>query len=104
LGCTGRNCAHCARWAGGPGRRGRVEVSEVANGRNSIARNLASFHFEAEPGVSRIFRLLAGERSEETAEEPIKLLEVNENTIPVGIYPVWLPPDSGHGLHYPVIV
>jgi hypothetical protein len=64
------------------------------------ARKLAEVHYEVEPGMIRIFRLIGDVDAEARAEEPIKLLEVNENTVPVGIMPLGFGPSPSHGIHH----
>ena len=51
-----------------------------------IAKVLAHAHHEAEPRISRIVRLVAD--AEQDGNEPIKLLEVNPDTPPSGIFPI----------------
>ena len=52
------------------------------------ARKLAEAHYEVEVGITQIFRITRSAEAEVLPNEPIKLLEVNENTIPVGIMPL----------------
>ena len=54
--------------------------------KTEIARKLARSHREVEPGISRIFRVIA--EREQDAGEPVKLLEVNPDTSPSGIWPI----------------
>ena len=46
-----------------------------------VAHKLAKYHFLIEEGMERIFIMRAGL---EDLREPIKLLEVNANTVPIG--------------------
>lgn len=59
--------------------------------KNEIAKELAEAHRKIEPGISRIFRVVAEE--EERVGEPVKLLEVNPETSPSGIVPIAFGPD-----------
>lgn len=68
------------------------------------ARHLAAAHYTVEPGITLIFRLLASATAERKPYEPIKLLEVNEYTIPVGIMPLGFGPAPAHGIHFPSVI
>jgi hypothetical protein len=67
------------------------------------AEYLARRHKEIEPGILAVYELLA-EGLEDNSEEPVKLLEVNTATIPVGIQPIYFTPDPFHGLPFPTII
>ncbi|MCY3022392.1 MAG: hypothetical protein NTW87_25710 [Planctomycetota bacterium] len=72
----------------------------VIVGNAQYAAELARAHFDLEPGITRIVRLLSS--NEELPNEPLKLLEVNTNSVGVGIRPIefaarvegaaWYPP------------
>lgn len=47
---------------------------------------LADAHRKVEPGISRIIRVVSDR--EQDANEPVKLLEVNPDTSPSGIFPI----------------
>jgi hypothetical protein len=66
------------------------------------AKRLAQAHFLVEPGITRIFRLECD--TEQRPEEPIKLLEVNANTIAAGIVPVQFGPDAETGISFRSII
>ncbi len=68
------------------------------------AVSLAQMHYEVETGLSQIFRITATPEAEVRPTEPIKLLEVNENTIPSGIMPIQFGPSPASGLHYSSVV
>jgi AMMECR1 domain-containing protein len=70
--------------------------------KDSAAAKLANSHFDIESGMLRIFRLIGPEESNPT--EPIKLLEVNKNTIAVGIDPLYFGSHSGSGIFYPSVI
>jgi len=64
------------------------------------AAALARAHYEVEPGLRAIYRLAGPDPN----YLRIKLLEVNEQTVPTGIIPVGFPPHPASGLHYPSVV
>jgi hypothetical protein len=64
------------------------------------AQKLAQAHYAIEPGITQIFRIRRADE-EESFSEPIKLLEVNENTIPSGVMPIHFGPAPGIGVTYP---
>lgn len=66
--------------------------------KDAIAKELARAHFAIEPEIERIFRLLGS--NEADPQEPLKLLEVNPNTVPEGIVPVEFGPDAEAGIPY----
>ncbi len=72
--------------------------------RHEELRKLAEAHYRVEPGITRIYRMIGGAEAEVRPNEPIKLLEVNENTIPSGIMPLGFGPAPAHGFHYPSII
>ena len=60
--------------------------------KNEVARELASFHADVEQSVVKVVRLRTN--CEDDPSEPIKLLELNRNTIPSGIVPVYFGPSD----------
>jgi hypothetical protein len=64
------------------------------------AAALARAHYEVEPGLRAIYRL----EGPDPNDLRIKLLEVNEQTVPTGIVPVGFAPHPASGLHYPSVV
>ncbi len=67
------------------------------------ARMLAQMHYEFEPGMVEIFRLIDEGADECNPSEPIKLLEVNQDTIPSGILPLGFDPIPASG-NFPSVV
>jgi hypothetical protein len=65
---------------------------------------LAHKHYEVEEGMTHIFRLVGTPEAEINPSEPIKLLEVNESTIPSGILPLHFGPLPSAGFHYPSVI
>jgi len=72
--------------------------------KDQAAAELAQAHFDYESGISRIVRLLGPADAESRPDEPIKLLEVNELTIPSGILPLQFDADPSHGIDYPAVI
>lgn len=68
------------------------------------ARILAEAHYRVEPGITRIFRLSGTAEAESCPDEPIKLLEVNESSIPSGIMPLRFDAAPGRGIHWPSVI
>ena len=71
--------------------------------RDAVTLSLARFHYETLPEITDIFRLMSPER-EDLQSEPIKLLEVNPETVPTGITPLAFPPIPASGIYPSVIV
>lgn len=74
------------------------------NGKEEVARILAEFHYRTEPGITEIFRLKSNGEAEELPDEPVKLLEVNEDTIPSGVMPLGFGPSPSDGITYASII
>lgn len=68
------------------------------------ACRLAEIHYEVEEGITQIFRLAGDAAAEVLPEEPIKLLEVNQDTIPSGVMPLQFGPVPTHGIHHRSII
>ena len=72
--------------------------------KDEVARHLAHLHYDVEAGMTKIFRVMASPDRESRAEEPIKLLEVNEYTSPSGVMPLGFGPSPGSGVPFPSII
>lgn len=72
--------------------------------RDEEAKELAEKHFLVESGLTRIFRISGSAEVEFRPNEPIKLLEINENTLPSGILPIQFGPSPALGLTHPSII
>jgi hypothetical protein len=70
--------------------------------RNEVAHRLAEAHFHSEPSITNIYRLIGP--NENDADEPIKLLEVNQDTVPGGIQPIYFSAHPASGIMYPSAV
>jgi hypothetical protein len=68
------------------------------------AEELAKRHYTVEEGVTEIIRFKASFEVEVQRGEPIKLLEVNANTVPSGIMPIQFGPSPEFGVTYPTTV
>lgn len=68
------------------------------------AARLANMHYEIEEGMTQIFRVTGSADSETLPNEPIKLLEVNENTIPAGIMPIHFGASPSSGLNFSCVI
>jgi len=76
----------------------------VTRDKDEAARFLADAHFRIEPSLSHIFRIVGTEGSEQRPDEPVKLLEVNDATIPSGIMPLQFAPDAAFGMPYSSVI
>ena len=65
--------------------------------KDEVAATLARVHYESDPSMQRIYRLKGDDDLEARPDEPIKLLEVNEDTIPSGIQPLYFGPTAESG-------
>lgn len=72
--------------------------------KEGVAEQLANAHLAVESGITRIVRLRGGEALECDPKEPLKLLEVNEDTFAAGVRPVFFPPSAGRGVPYPTVI
>ena len=72
--------------------------------RDEAARKLAEAHFEIEEGISQIFRIRQSAGVATLPSEPIRLLEVNANTVPSGIMPIGFGPALSIGVPYSSVI
>ena len=70
--------------------------------KDETARFLADAHFMMDHGITRIFRIVETDESNDT--RPVKLLEVNPMTIEAGIPPVGMTADPAHSVFYSSVV
>jgi hypothetical protein len=66
------------------------------------ALDLARAHQSTDPGIQAVYRLQAAD--EDAPGEPVKLLEVNENTVERGVEPIRFGPDPDGGVPFASIV
>ncbi len=83
---------------------GQQQVEVLLGGRQSAvieeAAALAQARYQLEPGLRAIYRL----EGPDPGDLSIKLLEVNERTVPAGVVPVGFPPHPASGLHFPSVI
>lgn len=76
----------------------------IIRAKRVAARELAKKHYEVEDGLMRIFRLTGKAEVEASRAEPIKLLEVNENTVASGVMPLHFGPVPAIDIPFPSII
>lgn len=76
----------------------------ILTAKRAAARELAKKHYEVEDGLTQIFCLIGKAELEASRSEPIKLLEVNENTVPAGVMPLHFGPVPAIGIPFPSII
>jgi hypothetical protein len=72
--------------------------------KQAVVQCLAEAHYAIEPGIELILQVLASSDLEADPKEPIKLLEVNQNTTADGIRPVFFGPHVASGILYPSVI
>ncbi len=72
--------------------------------KDKVARKLAAGHYQTDPTIVKIVRCSTGNEDENRPDEPIKLLEVNEATIPSGIVPLQFDAHPSSGIDYPSVI
>jgi hypothetical protein len=83
---------------------GAANEEMVMPTKDETARNIADIHYQIEDGITQIYRITSGAEAEERPNEPVKLLEVHEGTIPAGIMPLRFGPIPSRGIHYPSVI
>lgn len=72
--------------------------------KEAVAQRLAEAHYIIEPGIERIIQLVTSPEREADPKEPVKLLEVNQNTTAEGFHPVFFGPHAASGIFYPSVI
>ncbi len=72
--------------------------------KEEVAKRLAEKHYAIEAGITHIFRIQQRVDVEMKPAEPIKLLEVNANTVPSGVLPLHFGPVPARGIPYPSVI
>jgi len=85
-------------------RKAFAEDKAVTEEKAEVTKKLAKNHYQAETGLRRIFRLTGSAEVEARHFEPIKLLEVNANTVPSGVLPVQFGPAPASGIPYASVI
>jgi hypothetical protein len=84
---------------------GAIAIDQaIIRAKCAAVKELAKKHYEVEDGLMRIFRLTGKAEVEASRSEPIKLLEVNENTVPSGVMPLHFGPVPALGIPFPSII
>ncbi len=81
-----------------------AEEQAILKDKVKVAKNLARKHFEIEPGMTEIFSIWDRPKYEARLNTPIKLLEVDRNTIASGIQPLAFDPIPSAGIRYPSVI
>jgi hypothetical protein len=86
--------------------RGTLEERQGNEGtsKDTVAKKIARKHFEIEVGLTHIFRINGPGDVEANDLEPIKLLEVNEATVPSGLMPLHFGAAPAAGIPYPSVI
>ncbi len=71
--------------------------------KDQVAARLAETHYLLEGGMRQIFRI-RNDAAEDAAAEPIKFLEVNADTVPAGILPVYFGAHEERGIPYATVI
>lgn len=65
-----------------------------------VAKDLIEYHVRTESGIVRAFRY---ERKDgDRTDEPVKLLEVSQSTVPAGVLPIYFGPSTD--TPFPVVI
>lgn len=70
--------------------------------RTTVIQRLAHRHYLFEPNITEIREIVSDSNS--PADEPIRLLEVNENTVPSGVMPLGFDAFPESGVPYPSVI
>jgi hypothetical protein len=70
--------------------------------RQKATELLAKKHYHIEPGITEIRTICSGSVYE--SEEPIRLLEVNADTVPTGIMPLAFDAAPASGIPFPSVI
>jgi hypothetical protein len=81
----------------------RVAAIKVLQ-KDESARQLARKHYEIEAGLTRVIRFSGSADILERAREPIKLLEVNANTVPTGVMALGFDAAPDAGIRFPSVI
>ncbi len=76
----------------------------MATSKEETARQLAQAHAELDSSIVTVLRVLGSQSAETDDREPVKLLEVNQNTPATGIQPLYFRADPEAGVHYPCVI
>ncbi len=96
---AGQPCPKCSSME-------RLNVNDqfVIDEKAKVAKELAAKHYQFEPAIIEIRTLTSGMPCESRPNEPIKLLEVNADTIASGILPLRFDAIPTSGIPYPSVI
>ena len=97
---AGEPCPNC----GSLDRNVTAEDRAVAAEKAKAARELAKKHFQVEPGLTKIIRFSGAAQTEFLPAEPIKLLEVNRDTVASGVMPLHFGPAPASGISFSSVI
>jgi hypothetical protein len=97
---AGEPCPNC----GSMDRKLTAEERATAAEKAKAAKELAKKHYQVEPGLTKVIRFSDSAHVEFHPTEPIKLLEVNENTVASGVLPLRFGPAPASGITFPSII
>jgi hypothetical protein len=80
------------------------DQAKLVKEKTRVAKDLAKKHYRSETGLTRIFRLTGTAEVEVRPAEPIKLLEVNDNTFASGVRPLQFGPAPASGVPFPSVI
>ncbi len=80
-----------------------MSTATADRSKDAVARLLAESHYRVDPAIERIVRLVSP-LEEDSPSEPIKLLEVNQDTSMSGILPVYFGAHADSGISFPSII
>ncbi len=72
--------------------------------KEEFAKELADIHYTVEDGMTHIFRLVGSAEDENRPDEPIKLLEINTDTIATGIMPLYFGKYPDRGIDFSSVI
>jgi hypothetical protein len=80
------------------------ETNGLDQEKDEAARRLAQKHRQVEVGITHILRFTDRADVEVLRAEPIKLLEVNTNTVPSGVMPLQFGAAPSIGVPFPTVI
>jgi hypothetical protein len=81
-------------------RRATIKRAQLDKSTSELARK----HYQVESGLTRVIHFSGAPTAEFAAPEPIKLLEVNTNTVPSGVMPLGFGPAPEAGIRFPSVI
>ena len=78
--------------------------NSVADEKVEVAKELARKHYQIESGITQILHFSHRDDIEIIRTEPIKLLEVNQNTVASGVMPLYFGPAPASGIPFSSVI